>query len=127
MKGVVKFLVMTAIASGVLALAALIVLIIWSRPSKVKASDVEACRHYDNQAIMSKVIRAKSGDRSPWKSFSDAQDVAEKSGMLIDPDQISFGNDIWLVPFTQRTGQSVTEAYFGMLDCTTDNVEFSKK
>lgn len=127
MKGIIKVLVMTAIVSGVLALAAMILLIVWSRPSKVDASEVEACRHYDHQAIMSKVIRAKSGDRSPWKSFSDAQDVAEKSGMLIDPEQISSGNDIWLVPFTQRTGQSVTEEYFGMLDCTTDNVEFSKK
>lgn len=127
MKKLVKIGVITAIALAVLVLAVMITIVVSSRPSKVSAAQVEACRHYDNQAIMTKVIRAKTKDKAEWKNFSDVQDVAEKNGILIDYDQISFGNNIWLVPFTQRSGQSATEIYFGMLDCTTDSVEFSKK
>lgn len=127
MKKVVKNLVITVIALAVLALAVMIFIVVSARPSQVDYSQIEACRHYDNQTIMINVIRAKTKDKSEWKNFSDVQDVAEKNGILIDYDQISIGNDIWLVPFTQRSGQSATEKYFGMLDCTTGSVEFSKK
>ena len=61
------------------------------------------------------------------ETLSDAQDAAQKNGIMIDFEQMTFGNDIWLVPFTQRNGQSAIVEYFGMLDCTTDSVEFSKK
>lgn len=127
MRRFVKILVIAITALAVLALAVMILLILSFRPSKVDAAQAEACRHYDNQTIMTKVIRAKTGDQTEWKSFSDAQDAAEKSGILIDYGQMTFGNDIWLVPFTQRSGQSALGEYFGMLDCTTDSVEFSKK
>lgn len=127
MKKVVRNLVITVVALAVIALAVMITIVVSARPSKVDAAQAEACRHYDNQAIMTNVIRAKTKDKAEWKSFSDVQDVAEKNGILIDYDQISFGNNIWLVPFTQRSGQSATEEYIGMLDCTTDSVEFSKK
>jgi hypothetical protein len=127
MKKVVKNLVITIVALAVIALAVMITIVVSARPSKVDTAEAEACRHYDNQAIMTKVIRAKTKDKAEWGNFSDVQDVAEKNGILIDYDQISFGNNIWLVPFTQRSGQSATEVYFGMLDCTTDSVEFSKK
>ncbi|MEN4691147.1 hypothetical protein [Pantoea agglomerans] len=127
MRRFVKILVIAIIALAVLALAVMILLILLFRPSKVDAAQAEACRHYDNQTIMAKVIRAKTGDQAEWKTFSDAQDAAEKNGILIDYGQMTFGNDIWLVPFTQRSGQSALGEYFGMLDCTTDSVEFSKK
>ncbi|KYN63174.1 hypothetical protein IU46_018745 [Pantoea agglomerans] len=127
MRRFVKILVIAITALAVLALAVMILLILLFRPSKVDAAQAEACRHYDNQTIMAKVIRAKTGDQAEWKTFSDAQDVAEKNGILIDYGQMTFGNDIWLVPFTQRSGQSALGEYFGMLDCTTDSVEFSKK
>ncbi|MDH2066879.1 hypothetical protein [Pantoea sp. GD03673] len=127
MKKLVKNFVILAIALAVLALAVMISIVVSARPSKVGDSQAEACRHYDNQAIMTRVIRAKTRDESQLKNFSDVQDLAEKNGILIDYDQISFGNDIWLVPFSQRSGQSATEEYIGLLDCTTDSVEFSKK
>lgn len=127
MKKVVKNLVITIVALGVIALAVMITIVVSARPSKVDTAEAEACRHYDNQAIMTKVIRAKTGDKAEWKNFADVQDVAEKHGILIDYDQITIGNDIWTVPLTQRSGQSATEEYIGMLDCTTDSVEFSKK
>jgi len=127
MKRFVKILVIGITVLAVLALAVMILLILSFRPSKVDAVRAEACRHYDNQTIMTKVIRARTGDQVEWKSFSDAQDAAEKNGILIDYGQMTFGNDIWLVPFTQRSGQSAIGEYFGMLDCTTDSVEFSKK
>lgn len=127
MKKFVKIVVITVIALAVLVLAVMITIVVLARPSKVDAAQAEACHHYDNQTIMTKVIRAKTKDNAEWKSFSDVQDVAEKNGILIDYDQISIGNDIWTVPFTQRHGQSATEEYIGMLDCTTDSVEFSKK
>jgi len=127
MKKVVKNLVITILALGVIALAVMITIVVSARPSKVDTAEAEACRHYDNQAIMTKVIRAKTGDKAEWKNFADVQDVAEKHGILIDYDQITIGNDIWTVPLTQRSGQSATEEYIGMLDCTTDSVEFSKK
>ncbi|MGE1157306.1 hypothetical protein ACQJ0H_00755 [Pantoea agglomerans] len=127
MKRVVKILVITITALALFALAVMILIIVSIRPSKVDAVQTEACRHYDNQTIMAKVIRAKTGDQAEWKTFSDAQDAAEKNGILIDYGQMTFGNDIWLVPFTQRSVQSAPGEYFGMLDCTTDNVEFSKK
>ncbi len=127
MKRLVKILAITITVLAVLALAVMILLIVLMRPSKVDAAQAEACRHYDNQTIMAKVIRAKTGDQAKWKTFSDAQDAAEKNGILIDYGQMTFGNDIWLIPFTQRSGQSALGEYFGMLDCTTDSVEFSKK
>lgn len=127
MKKVVKNLVITIVALGVIALAVMITIVVSARPTKVDTAEAEACRHYDNQAIMTKVIRAKTGDKAEWKNFADVQDVAEKHGILIDYDQITIGNDIWTVPLTQRSGQSATEEYIGMLDCTTDSVEFSKK
>lgn len=127
MRRLVKILVISALTVAVLALAVMIFIVVSGRPSKVDASQVEACRHFDNQAIMTKVIRAITKEKAEWKNFSDVQDVAEKNGILIDYTQISFGNDIWLVPFNQRSGKSATEEYFGMLDCTTDSVEFSKK
>lgn len=127
MRRFVKILVIAITALAVLALAVMILLILLFRPSKVDAAQAEACRHYDNQTIMIKVIRAKTGDQAEWKSFSDAQEAAQKNGILIDYGQMTFGNDIWLVPFTQRSGQSAIGEYFGMLDCTTDSVEFSKK
>jgi hypothetical protein len=127
MKRLVKILAITITVLVVLALAVMILLIVSMRPSKVDAAQAEACRHYDNQTIMAKVIRAKTGAKAEWKTFSDVQNAAEKNGILIDYDQMTFGNNIWLVPFTQRSGQSATDEYFGMLDCTTDSVEFSKK
>lgn len=127
MKKVVKILVIAITALSVLAFAVMILLIVSIRPSKVDAAQTEACRHYDNQTIMAKVIRANTGDQAEWKTFSDAQDAAEKNGIMIDFEQMTFGNDIWLVPFTHRNGQSAIGEYFGMLDCTTDSVEFSKK
>lgn len=127
MKRFVKILVIAITALAVLVFAVMILLILLIRPSKVDAAQAEACRHYDNQIIMAKVIRAKTGDQAEWKTFSDAQDAAQKNGILIDYGQMTFGNDIWLVTFTQRNGQSALEEYFGMLDCATDSVEFSKK
>jgi len=127
MKRFVKISAITITALAVLALAVMILLIVSIRPSKVDAAQAEACRHYDNQIIMAKVIRAKTGEQAEWKNFSDVQDAAQKNGIMIDYGQMVFGNDIWLVPFTQRIDQTVTEEYFGMLDCTTDTVEFSKK
>lgn len=127
MKRLVKISVITALALAVLALAVMILIIVSIRPSKVDAAQAEACRHYDNQTIMAIVIRAKTGDKVEWKNFSEVQDVAEKNGILINYGQMAFGNDIWLVPFTQRSGQSANGEYFAMLDCTTDSVEFSKK
>lgn len=127
MRRLVKILVITVLTVAALALAVMIFIVVSGRPSKVDASQVEACRHYDNQAIMTKVIRAKTKEKAEWKNFSDVQHVAEKNGILIDYGQISFGNDIWLVPFNQRSVQSATNEHFGMLDCTTDSVEFSKK
>ncbi|MGC1030893.1 hypothetical protein [Pantoea agglomerans] len=127
MRRFVKILVIAITALAVLALAVMILLILLFRPSKVDAAQAEACRHYDNQTIMAKVIRAKTGDQAEWKTFSDAQEAAQKNGILIDYGQMTFGNDIWLVPFTQRNGQSAIGEYFGMLDCTTESVEFSKK
>ncbi|KAA5974364.1 MULTISPECIES: hypothetical protein [Pantoea] len=127
MKKVVKTLVIAITVLAVLAFAVMILLIVSIRPSKVDAAQAEACRHYDYQTIMTKVIRAKTGDQAEWKSFSDVQDAAQNNGILIDYGQMTFGNDIWLVPFTKRNGQSANGEYFGMLDCTTDSVEFSKK
>lgn len=127
MKRFVKILAIIITALAVLALAVMILLIVSMRPSKVDAAQAEACRHYDNQIIMAKVIRAKTGAQAEWKNFADVQGAAEKNGILIDYDQMTFGHDIWLVPFTQRSGQSATDEYFGMLDCTTDSVEFSKR
>lgn len=127
MKRFVKILVIAITALAVLAFAVMILLILSFRPSKVDAVQAEACRHYDNQTIMAKVIRAKTGDQAVWKTFSDAQDAAEKNRIMIDFEQMTFGNDIWLVSFTQRNGQSAIGEYFAMLDCTTDSVEFSKK
>jgi len=127
MKRFVKILAIIITALAVLALAVMILLIVSRRPSKVDAAQAEACRHYDNQIIIAKVIRAKTGAQAEWKNFADVQDAAEKNGILIDYDQMTFGNDIWLVPFIQRSGQSATDEYFAMLDCTTASVEFSKK
>jgi len=126
MKRLIKKLVIAFISMGVLLYVAMILIVISIRPSKVDAAQAEACRHYNNQTIMAKVILAKTEDQSEWKNFSYVQDTAEKNGILIDFGQITFGNDIWLVPFTQRIDQSGIMKYFGMLDCTTDNVEFSK-
>ena len=127
MRRLVKILVITALTVAALALAVMIFIVVSGRPSKVDASQVEACRHYDNQAIMTKVIRATTKYKEELKNFSDVQNLAEKNGIIIDYEQKSFGNDIWLVPLTQRSHQLATEEYFAMLDCTTDSVEFSKR
>lgn len=127
MRRLVKILVILALTVAVLALAVIIIIVVLGRPSKVNSSQIAACIHYDNQTIMSKVIRAKTKDKQELKNFSDVQDLAEKNGIIIDYEQTSFGNDIWLVPFTQRSHQLATEEYFAMLDCTTDSVEFSKR
>lgn len=127
MKRLVRILVIAITSLAVLASAVMILIIVSFRPSEVSAALTEACRHYDNQTIMTKVIRAKTGDEAEWKSFSDAQHAAEENGILIDYEQMTFGNDIWLVPFTQRNHGSASGEFFAMLDCTTDSVEFSQK
>lgn len=127
MKRLVRILVIGIASLAVLASAVIILIIVFFRPAEVDVARTEACRHYDNQTIMTEVIRAKTRDKAEWKSFSDAQDAAEKNGILIDYEQMTFGNNIWLVPFTQRNHQSASGEFFAMLDCTTDSVEFSLK
>lgn len=64
MKRVVKILVIAITVLAVLAFAVMTLLIVSIRPSKVDAAQAEACRHCDNQTIMAKVIRAKTGDQA---------------------------------------------------------------
>lgn len=64
--------------------------------------------------------------RQSGKGF-DAQQAAEKNGIIIDYVQMTFGNDICLVPAAQRNDESDSGEFFAMLDCTTDSVEFSQK
>ena len=81
MKKVVKILVIAITAMAVLAFAVLILLIVSIRPSKVDAAQAAACRHYDNQTIMTKVIRAKTGDQAEWKLYLTLRTPLKRTGL----------------------------------------------
>jgi len=69
MKRLVRILVIAITSLAVLASAVMILIIVSFRPYEVNAARTEACRRYDNQTIMTKVIRAKTGNEAEWKRF----------------------------------------------------------
>ncbi|EXU76896.1 hypothetical protein [Erwinia mallotivora] len=101
-------------------------IILGLRPGAVSDEIKNACLHYNNQEVVSEVIRARTNSIDDWNSFSVAQDVAEKNGILIDFTNITLEKNIWMVPLTQRVDNN-TKQLIALLDCQTDTVEFGIK
>lgn len=115
---------------GIIGLVVMIILVmigmpILSRPGSVNETDFNACLHYDNQTIVSKVVAARVGSREGFKSFSEVQDAAQRANLLVNIDNVILSNNIWMVPFSQHSDESGTQQGMALLDCSRDNVEFS--
>ncbi|NIG17450.1 hypothetical protein F3J37_01995 [Pantoea sp. Al-1710] len=117
--GVLLVLIIVAIV-----LIGMIAVPIINKPDKVVTADITACQHYDSRTIVRKVVAARTGEHEGFDDFSKVQDAAQKAHLLVDVDNASLSDNIWMVPFSQRSDTNGTQNGMALLDCSRDSVEF---